>query len=156
MAEAWFSPIMIAIHSLNNSTFFAGLMMMFMNIGSKYITIELSKTQEQYLRNSIARQVLIFAIAWFGTRDIITSLILTTVFVVLADYLFNENSEYCILPEQWKTLYSFVDTNGDGTVSEQEINQAIHVLEKAKLEYRKKGQESMIQQLENYQNIRMD
>ena len=32
--------------SLNNSKFFAGLVMIMLNIGSKYITIELSKTQE--------------------------------------------------------------------------------------------------------------
>ena len=153
MTEAWFSPIMSAIYSLNNSTFFAGLMMMFMNIGSKYISIELSKTQEQYLRNSVARQVLIFAIAWFGTRDIITSVILTACFIVMADYLFNENSEYCILPEQWKMLYSIVDENGDGVVTEEEINKAIHVLEKAKLEYRKKGQESMVDYLQKHQDI---
>lgn len=153
--EAWFSPIMKALYSLNNSTFFAGLMMMFMNIGSKYITIELSKTQEQYLRNSLARQFLIFAIAWFGTRDIIVSLILTAVFVVLADYLLNENSDFCVLPERWKALYTMVDTNNNGVVSEQEINQAIQVLEKAKQEYRKKGQEAMIQQLQSFQDISM-
>lgn len=153
MAESWISPIMVAIYSLNNSTFFAGLMMMFMNIGSKYITIELSKTQEQYLRNSVARQLLIFAIAWFGTRDIITSVILTACFIVLTDYLFNENSEFCILPDKWKTLYSIVDKDGDGIVSEDEINKAIHILEKAKLEYRKKGQESMIQYLQNHQDF---
>ena len=38
---------------LNNSKFFAGLVMIMLNIGSKYITIELSKSQEQYLKNKI-------------------------------------------------------------------------------------------------------
>lgn len=127
--------------------------MMFMNIGSKYITIELSKTQEQYLRNSMARQLLIFAIAWFGTRDIITSFILTAVFVILADYLFNENSEYCVLPERWKALHSMVDVDGDGEISEKEINEAIQVLEKAKQTYRHKQQTSMVNHLESYQNL---
>ena len=45
-----------------------------MNIGSKYITIEFSKSQEQYLRNSIGRQLLIFAISWMGSRDILVAL----------------------------------------------------------------------------------
>ena len=31
------------IHSINNSKFFAGLVMIMLNIGSKYITIKLSK-----------------------------------------------------------------------------------------------------------------
>ena len=49
---------------LNNSKFFAGLVMIMLNIGSKYITIELSKSQEAYLKNSVGRQILIFAISW--------------------------------------------------------------------------------------------
>ena len=35
---------------LNNSKFFAGLVMIMLNIGSKYVTIELSKSQEAYLK----------------------------------------------------------------------------------------------------------
>ena len=45
-----------------------------LNIGSKYITIELSKSQEQYLKNKIGRQILIFAISWMGSRDILIAL----------------------------------------------------------------------------------
>ena len=78
--------------SLNNSKFFAGLVMIMLNIGSKYITIGLSKSQEQYLRNSAGRQMLIFAISWMGSRDIVIALILTAVFTILTDHLFNENS----------------------------------------------------------------
>ena len=51
---------------LNNSKFFAGLVMIMLNIGSKYVTIELSKSQEAYLKNSVGRQLLIFAISWMG------------------------------------------------------------------------------------------
>ena len=39
-----------SLNSLNNSRFFAGLVMIMLNIGSKYVTIELSKSQEQYLK----------------------------------------------------------------------------------------------------------
>ncbi len=54
---------------LNNSKFFAGLVMIMLNIGSKYVTIELSKSQEAYLKNSVGRQILIFAISWMGDWD---------------------------------------------------------------------------------------
>ena len=69
---------------LNSSKFFAGLVMILLNIGSKYITIELSKSQEAYLRNSLGRQMLIFAISWMGSRDILIALALTAIFNVLA------------------------------------------------------------------------
>ena len=48
------------IGSLNSSKFFAGIMMILLNIGSKYITVKLSKSQEAYLRNYVLREILIF------------------------------------------------------------------------------------------------
>ena len=41
-----------ALASLNNSKFFAGIVMIMMNIGSKYISIKLTKSQE-HLRTSL-------------------------------------------------------------------------------------------------------
>lgn len=146
-----FALILNSIQSLNHSRFFGGLVMIFMNIGSKYITIELSKTQEQYLRNSLARQILIFSIAWFGTHDIFMSLALTAIFHVLTEYLFNENSKFCVLPYEWTKLRELVDTNGDKQVSEEELNQAIKILEKAKNDHHRGKQKELLHQLNSYQ-----
>lgn len=132
------------IQSLNNSRFFAGIIMLMLNIGSKYVSIGLSKTQEQYIRKSFARQLLIFAICWMGTRDIITSIILTASFVVLSDYLLNEESSLCVLPDSWKALEEVLDTDGDKQVSEQEIQEAIQILEKAKEKKRRQEQLRMV------------
>lgn len=118
--------------SLNNSKLFAGLVMIMLNIGSKYITIELSKSQEQYLRNSVGRQMLIFAISWMGSRDIVIALVLTAVFTILTDHLFNENSDFCIIPKNYRNFEDALDLNGDGVVSEEEIKKATELLEKAK------------------------
>jgi hypothetical protein len=96
------------IESINGSKLFVGLMMIFLNIGSKFITIELSQTQKEYLTNSILRQVLIFAVAFVGTRDIVTSLVLTAVFTILVDGLLNESSPIGILP---KSIRPGVDEN---------------------------------------------
>jgi chitinase len=121
-----------SLMSLNNSKFFSGLVMIMLNIGSKYITIELSKTQEEYLRNSVGRQILIFSICWMGTRDIYLALALTAIFEILTQYLFNENSKFCILPKYVIALSNAMDTNNDGKVSESEIRKAIEILNKAK------------------------
>jgi hypothetical protein len=102
-----------------------------LNIGSKYITVKLSKSQEAYVRNYILRELLIFSVCWMGTRDIYTSLILTAVFFVLTQHLFNEDSQYCILPKKYREFHLF-DTNEDGEVSPQEINDAVNLLTKAK------------------------
>ena len=87
------------LETLNGSKLFAGLFMIFLNIGSKFVTIELSKNQKEFLANSILRQVLVFAVAFVGTRDLLVSLILTAVFTVLVDGLLHESSPISILPK---------------------------------------------------------
>ena len=94
---------------LNDNKFFAGIIMLTMNIGSKYVSIELSKTQENYIKYSLGRQILIFAVLWMGTRDIVTALILTIAFILFADYLFNEHSQYCVIPDKYKELNIFYE-----------------------------------------------
>ena len=101
--------------------FFAGLVMIMMNIGSKYVNLKLSKNQEEFLKGAIARQILIFSIIWMGTRDIITSLILTAVFVILTDHLFNEESRFCVVSKVVKKYKNVLDTDGDNVVSEKEL-----------------------------------
>ena len=128
------------ILSLNNSKFFAGIIMILLNIGSKYITIELSKNQEQYLKHYIGRVILLFAISWMGTHEIYTSLILTASFIVMTQYLFNEESSFCILPSYLKRFNHVLDKNNDDVVSEKEIEHAIKVLEKARRNDEKRKQ----------------
>jgi len=118
-----------AIKSLNSSTFFGGLMMLMLNIVSKYVTVEFSKTQQQYLRSTVSRQVMVFIIAFMGTKDIYTSLALTAFFVILADYLFNDQSRFCIIRNKLK---AGVDTNSDGVISDDEVDKAVAILNKAK------------------------
>jgi len=117
---------------LNNSKFFAGVVMILLNVGSKFIAIQFSKSTEEYLKMNVTKQLLVFSMAWMGTRDIYTALILTAVFTILSDHLFNEESPYCCVPQKYRILAKLVDENIDGHVTEQEINNAIAILEKSK------------------------
>ena len=135
---------------LNNSKFFAGVVMILLNIGSKFITIQFSKSTEEYLKMNISKQLLVFSMAWMGTRDIYTALVLTAVFTVLSDHLFNEESPYCCVPEKYRILSTLIDTNGDNNVSEQEITNAIAVLEKAKSDKQKLNQKQTFTLFGNY------
>ena len=119
------------LNNLSTSKLFLGIMMIFMNLGSRYIEIKLTKGQEMIIKN-IAREVLIFTIAFMGSRDIIVALGLTAVFIILSNFIFNENSKYCILPKKYKKLESVIDTDGDGEISKEELEKAYKILEKAK------------------------
>ena len=135
---------------LNNSKFFAGVIMILLNIGSKFITIQFSKSTEEYLKMNVTKQLLVFSMAWMGTRDIYTALILTAVFTVLSDHLFNEESPYCCVPHKYRILTTLIDTNGDNNVSEIEITNAIAVLEKAKSDKQKLTQRQTFTLFGNY------
>ena len=123
--------------------------MIMLNIGSKYITIKLSKSQEEYLRNSVARQLLIFSIVWMGTRDIILSIILTGSFVILTNHLFNEESEYCVIPTYFKNYAHLLDKNHDDYISKDEIKKAMKIVQKAQKQKRK---QSHLRMLETFSN----
>ena len=90
---------------------------------------------------SICKELLVFSMAWMGTRDIYTALGLTAVFSILSDHLFNEESSLCVVPEKYRILEKIIDTNNDAEVSETELSQAITVLEKAKKEKTRKEQQ---------------
>jgi hypothetical protein len=133
--------------SVNNSKFFAGIMMLMVNIGSRYVTVKFSKSQEEYIKNQIAREFLIFSIIWMATRDVIISVIMTASFIILADYLFNENSKFCILPEKFKNLQYLIDSNNDGIITDEEIKKAEDILKKAKTQKNKINQLEMLSYL---------
>lgn len=120
------------ISSLNNSKFFAGAAMIMLNIGSKLITINLSKSAEQYLKYTVSKQLIVFSMAWMGSRDIYTALSLTAIFTILSDYIFNEESNFCIVPEQYRVLNKAIDENNDGKIDQYELAKAIKILENAK------------------------
>ena len=137
---AIFTFLNVNILSLNNSKFFAGVIMILLNVGAKFIQIQFSRSTEEYMKYTISKQLLVFAMAWMGTRDVYAALGLTAIFVILSDYLFNEESALCIVPQKYRVLEKLLDTNEDGIVSEHEINAAINILEKAKKEKQRKNQ----------------
>jgi hypothetical protein len=140
---------------LNNSKFFAGIIMILLNVGSKFIAIQFSKSTEEYMKYTVSKQILVFSMAWMGTRDIYTSLGLTAVFTILSDHLFNEESNLCIVPYQYRILHKLVDTNNDGDVNETEISAAIAVLEKAKREKQRLTQKKAFTKF-NFQKYNYD
>ena len=145
-----FSYVNEHVMYLNNSKFFAGVIMILLNVGSKFITIQFSKSTEEYMKYSLSKQVLVFAMAWMGTRDIYASLGLTAVFTILSEHLFNEESDLCVVPYKYRVLHKLIDTDEDEIVSEEELNAAIIVLEKSKREKQRKAQKEAFGKFDFY------
>jgi hypothetical protein len=135
---------------LNNSKFFAGVIMILLNVGSKFITIQFSKSTEEYMKWTVSKQLLVFSMAWMGTRDIYAALGLTAIFTILSDFLFNEESNLCIVPPKYRVLEKLIDTDENGAVSQLELYQAMSVLEKAKKEQHRKQQKQSFAKFDFY------
>jgi hypothetical protein len=119
------------IENFNNSKLLTGLCMIILNLFSKHIELKFSKTQEEYIKNSITREILIFTIVFIGTHDIIMSLLITSAFLVMSNTIFNENSRFCIMSEKYKKLHKELDTNNDNIISDLELENAKEILGKA-------------------------
>jgi hypothetical protein len=91
------SPFDILIGTLSSHPIFIGLMMLILNLGGRFIVMEVSKEQEQIFQHPWVRRFLIFAVLFVATRNILTALWMTVVVVLVLGYLFNENSSLCLL-----------------------------------------------------------
>ena len=49
------------VKDLNTSKVFTGLMIITLNIGSRFVNLNLSKSMEAYLKYTFSKQILIFA-----------------------------------------------------------------------------------------------
>ena len=116
---------------VNESKFVIGIVMILLNIGSKYVDFKFSKTQEQMLRNNVARELLIFAIVFMGTRDIRYAILLTAAFIILSEYVFNEKSKYCLIPHHMRKVKTAIEINKDDIVTPEEEQRALETLRRA-------------------------
>ena len=115
---------------MNGSKMFAGLVVITLNIASRFVTIKLSKSMESYLKFTFSRDVLVFCIVWMGSRDIYIAASFTLLFTFIMDFLLNEESSFCILPETFTTYHTELLDGTEPTADE--IKNAESVLERVK------------------------
>ena len=72
------------MEALGENKFFLGIMLIVLNIGSRHLVDEYSTNPEEYNRNIVLRRLAIFAVCFVGTRDLVTSLLLTAGFIIIA------------------------------------------------------------------------
>ena len=68
---------------------------------------------------------------WMGTRDIYIATMMTLAFIVIFDFLFNEDSSFSILPDHLKEYYQNLDDD-QNKIDEKQYAEAIVTIEKYK------------------------
>lgn len=87
------NPIEQIFLTLNTNPYFIGLMMLLLNLGGRFIGMEISKEQEKVFMNPWVRRGLIFTVLFVATRNVFVALIMTIFVLLLLSFLFNENSD---------------------------------------------------------------
>ena len=92
------NPMDILMASINTNPYFIGIMMLLLNLGGRFLSLEITKEQEKVLSKPAVRRFFLFAVLFVATRNIVVALGLTVIVVLVLGYLFNENSDLCL----WK------------------------------------------------------
>jgi len=90
------SPFDSFIMAINANPYFIGFMMLMLNLGGRFIGLELTKSQEAFLQNVWVRRALIFIVLFMGTRNVLVAFWMWLAVVFLLGYVLNENSSMCI------------------------------------------------------------
>ena len=128
--ESLFLYVNNKVIALNQSKIFAGIMIIIINIASKFVNFKMSKTVESYLKFNFSRNILVFAMTWMGTRDIYIAIYITLIFVLISDFLMNENSMFCCLPSSYINHQVAKLDEPNPTPTPEEVIKARMVLEK--------------------------
>ena len=82
---------------INNSKFILSISIIILNIITKHIDLELTDKQIKAIKETIGKEIFLFIVVFISTRDIKITIISTIFFSIILNYLFNENSEFCII-----------------------------------------------------------
>ena len=89
-------PLLMHIQEINMNPYLLGIAYITLNLGGRFISMSMTPGQEAFLQHSIIRPVLLFAIMFLGTRNLIVAFWLSLFILLCMQYFFNENSSWYV------------------------------------------------------------
>jgi hypothetical protein len=77
------------------------LFLILVQIGGRYLKIELTKGQQMIINEPLVQASILFAIILMATKNVFLTCVIVAVFYLFVFVLFNENSKYNILSKKW-------------------------------------------------------
>ena len=81
------------LKDISENKYFLGIIMITINIGARFIIEELSPNQKKYINTTFFRRIIIFCAFFMATRDILSAITLTIIFILFIGELFSNNNE---------------------------------------------------------------
>ena len=91
----------VAIHTLNTNPYFIGVLMLLLNLGGRFLSMELTQKQEEFLQQRWLRPVLFFTVIFIATRNLAVAFWMTLALFLILWILANEQSPFCMIPS-WR------------------------------------------------------
>jgi hypothetical protein len=89
-------PLEAVLAAFSGNPYFTGLMMLTLNLGGRFLAMEITKGQEKFLSHPYIRRFLIFVVLFIATRNLLIAFWMSLIVILLLGYVFNENSSLCI------------------------------------------------------------
>ena len=85
--------------AINSSRVLLALSTITMQFGARHVIGDLTEMQNKFLANKVVKHLIIFAMIFVVTRDVIMAVILTVAIYAVLGWLLNENSCFCVVPD---------------------------------------------------------
>jgi hypothetical protein len=85
------------IHEINMNPYLLGIAYILLNLGGRFMVLSVTPGQEAFLQNIVIRPLLLYAIMFIGTRNLVVAFWLTLLVLASLHYLLNENSDWYLL-----------------------------------------------------------
>ena len=67
-----------------------GIIMILINLGARFIVDDLTPNQKKLINNHITRKIIVFLIFYMATKDILSSITLTVIYILFMSDLLTE------------------------------------------------------------------
>jgi hypothetical protein len=94
-------PFSATLLTLNANPYIIGVFYIFLNLGGRFLTMELTKRQEWFLGQPFMRPFILFCVMFVATRNLATAFWATGGILAVLWFFANENSALCLIPE-WR------------------------------------------------------
>jgi hypothetical protein len=98
---------------------------LFLNLGGRFISLELTKKQEMFLANPILRPFILFCVMFISTRNLAVAFWTTVGILSVLRVFANENSPFCLIPGWRETPVNTEATDSYNVVMDK-INKIPH------------------------------
>jgi hypothetical protein len=83
---------------LNSNPYLVGMFMLLLNLGGRFLAMELTPKQEQFLQQRWLRPLLFFIVIFVATRNLAVAFWITLFLFIFLWIIANEKSPFCLVP----------------------------------------------------------